>query len=425
MEIRRLIARIVPLLGVLVFSGGAWADKALDAKKLLAEPKTYVGSEVCRNCHLEHYDAWKATLHSRMLQDAKANQDAIVTALDPQAIKADLTKLQDKLKVPVDQIYIPSVDDIHYTIGSQWKQRYLVKKDGDLFIAPTQFNIETGRWVNYHEADWDKRPWLPKCGGCHATGVDLEKKTFVEPGVGCEACHGPGSHHAALPKTELFEKRATIINPGKLTAGVAVQICGSCHNRGKATQAKGASWPVGYLPGKALETYFESDSYAGGKVQDFYANEFSKGHHQQYIDWKQSAHYHEGVTCLSCHYVHQLGNPVVRGQTRQESGDNTCLSCHTMINNTGPHVIHSSAKCVACHMPRIAKSAESGDIHSHVFVALLPKDTLANPAIPNSCQTCHKHKDEDLKDLQRRYDELTARSPATSPAPAATARTDG
>jgi hypothetical protein len=60
-------------------------------------------------------------------------------------------------------------------------------------------------------------------------------------------------------------------------------------------------------------------------------------------------------------------------------------------------------------MPRIAKSAESGDIHSHVFIALLPKDTLANPNIPNSCQTCHQHKDEDLADLQRRYDELTAR----------------
>jgi hypothetical protein len=52
-------------------------------------------------------------------------------------------------------------------------------------------------------------------------------------------------------------------------------------------------------------------------------------------------------------------------------------------------------------MPRIAKSAESGDIHSHVFVTLLPKDTLENPEIPNSCQACHKHKDEDLKKLQR------------------------
>jgi formate-dependent nitrite reductase cytochrome c552 subunit len=380
----------------------------LDSKELLSQPKTYVGSEVCRTCHLEHYDAWKRTLHSRMLQDAQANQDVFITDIDPELIKADLTAIQDKLKVPVDEVHIPRVADIKYTIGSQWKQRYLIEKDGDLYIAPIQFNAESGRWKNYHEHDWDKRPWLPKCGGCHATGVDLEKKTFVEPGVGCESCHGPGSHHAALPKTEIFEKRATIINPSKLTAGVAVQICGSCHNRGKATKAK-ASWPVGYRPGKALTSYYESTSFEGGDTKHVYANEFSKGHHQQYIDWKQSAHYREGVTCLSCHFVHQLGNPVVRGQTHERSGDNTCLGCHTMVNKVGAHAIHSSAKCVACHMPRIAKSAESGDIHSHVFVALLPRDTIENPKIPNACQTCHQHKDEDLADLQRRYDELTDR----------------
>jgi len=35
-------------------------------------------------------------------------------------------------------------------------------------------------------------------------------------------------------------------------------------------------------------------------------------------------------------------------------------------------------------------------------VALLPKDTIKNPAIPNSCQTCHAHKDADLKKLQEK-----------------------
>ncbi|MCU7918363.1 MAG: hypothetical protein KZQ95_08380 [Candidatus Thiodiazotropha sp. (ex Epidulcina cf. delphinae)] len=403
---------VTSLSAILLFIGGgtaALSDTQLDSKKLLSQPKTYVGSEVCRTCHLEHYDAWKRTLHSRMLQDARTNKDVIITDIDAEIIKADLKKIEKKLKVPIEDFHILKAEDVKYTIGSQWKQRYLIERDGTLFIAPTQFNAETGRWVNYHEHDWQKRPWLKKCGGCHATGVDLERNSFTEPAIGCEACHGPGSHHAVLPKTEIFKKRATIINPSKLTPGVAVQICGACHNRGKSTKVKGSSWPVGYRPGKALTTYYRSTSFAAGDTKHVYANEFSKGHHQQYIDWKQSAHYREGVTCLSCHFVHKLGNPVVRGQTLERSGDNTCLSCHTMINRVGAHSIHSSAKCVACHMPRIAKSAESGDIHSHVFVALLPEDTLKNPKIPNSCQTCHKHKDEDLKELQQRYDELTTR----------------
>lgn len=381
-------------------------EQPVDVKAIMAEPKTFVSSDTCKMCHLEHYDSWKMTMHSRMTQDVRKNRDAIISPIDEKNIREDLAKLSKKLKVPANQIYIPKVDEIKYTIGSQWKQRFIVEKDGTLYISPVQYNADTNRWVNYHEHDWDQRPWLLKCGGCHATGVDLEKKTFSELGVACEACHGKGSWHAALPKTAVFEKRQTIINPAKLTMGVAVQICGSCHNRGKSTKVKGAGWPVGYEPGKALGAYYKSTSYAAGDAKHAYANEFSKGHHQQYIDWVQSKHYKEGVTCTSCHYVHQIGLPPTRSQTLL-AGSKQCFECHVQINDNLAHSIHSFANCVGCHMPRIAKSAESGDIHSHVFVTLLPKDTLKNPAIPNSCQTCHKHKDTDLNKLQEAYDTLT------------------
>ncbi|RJP79966.1 MAG: hypothetical protein C4522_08820 [Desulfobacteraceae bacterium] len=384
-------------------------EQEIDIKALTAQEKTFVGSDTCKMCHLEHYDSWKMTQHSRMLQDVKKNEDAIIVPIEEARIRDDLAKLGGDLKVSADKIYVPKKEEILYTIGSQWKQRYLVEKEGTLYISPIQYNADSHRWVNYHEDDWDKRPWLLKCGGCHATGVDLEKSTFVEPGVTCEACHGKGSWHAALPKTAVFEKRNTIVNPAKLTMGVAVQICGSCHNRGKSVMKKDASWSVGYEPGKALEAYFESTSFEAGDVKHVYANEFSKGHHQQYIDWRQSRHSTEGVTCTSCHYVHQLGLPPTRSQTFV-AGSKQCLQCHEMVNNNLGHSIHSFATCVGCHMPKIAKSAESGDIHSHVFVTLLPEDTLKNPKVPNSCQTCHKHKNDDLKKLQEEW-ELLARLP--------------
>ncbi len=385
-------------------------DQAVDLQAIMAQPKAYVGSQTCKKCHLEHYDSWKMTMHSRMTQDVQENRDALIVEIDEKKIREDLAKLSKKLKVPADKIYVPKVEEIKYTIGSQWKQRFIVEKDGTLYISPIQYNADTHRWVNYHEKDWDKRPWLLKCGGCHATGVDLKTMKFSEPAVACEACHGPGSWHAALPKTAVFEKRQTIVNPAKLTMGVAVQICGSCHNRGHATKYKGAGWPVGYRPGKALEAYYKSTSYVGGDVKHMYANEFSKGHHQQYIDWVQSKHYQEGVTCTSCHYVHQIGVPPTRSQTFV-AGSKQCFACHVQINKNMAHSIHSFANCVGCHMPRIAKSAESGDIHSHVFVALLPEDTLQNPKVPNSCQTCHKHKKEDLKELDSRWRAL-AKIPA-------------
>lgn len=202
----------------------ACGERPIDVTALKSKPKEYVGSDTCKLCHLEHYDSWKMTLHSRMLQDARKNQDAIVVEIDEKAIRADLAKLGAKLKVPADKIFIPKLEDIKYTIGSQWKQRYLVEKEGKLYIAPIQYNLDSHRWVNYNEDKWDKKPWILGCGGCHATGVSIAQNNFVEPGVGCEACHGKGSWHAALPKTEVFEKRQTIVNLAKLTMGVAVQI---------------------------------------------------------------------------------------------------------------------------------------------------------------------------------------------------------
>nr|WP_321259559.1 multiheme c-type cytochrome [uncultured Pseudodesulfovibrio sp.] len=394
--------------------GCTGGEPVFDVKKITSQPKNFVGSETCKTCHLEHYDSWKVTNHSRMAQDVTVNADAFIVDINLDNIKADFKLLEDKgkLKLPLNDIYFPKKEDIKYTIGNEWKQRYIIEENGILYISPIQFNTETGRWVNYHENDWKKRPWLLKCGGCHTTGTKLDldnpaNSTFTEPGVGCEACHGAGSWHVALPKTALFEKRETILNPAKMPRGTSVQVCGSCHNRGKSTMAKGSSWPVGYTPGKALEPYYTSTSYAAGDKKHMYPNEFSKGHHQQYIDWLKSEHRREGVTCTSCHSVHQLGMPTTRFQTKA-AGSASCLGCHKQQNSNMAHAIHSFANCVGCHMPRIAKSAESSDIHSHVFKTLLPSGTLENPEIPNSCQNCHRHKDANLAELQKQFELLAS-----------------
>ena len=381
----------------------------VDIEEVLSKPKTYVGSEQCQFCHLEHYDSWKTTLHSRTIQDVTQNLDALVAEINPEVIRADLKKLEKDLKVPVDQIYIPKVEEIKYTIGMQWKQGFLVEKDGKLYVAPMEYEARTNQWINYHEADWDQRPWSKYCGGCHATGLDLEKNTFVEPRVGCEACHGPGSHHVALPEKAVFDKRLTIVNPSHLPAAFRTQICGSCHSRGESTKVEGAKWPVGYQPGRALGRYFKTNNYDHKDIKSTYAEEFAKGHGHQYIEWLYSTHSMEGVTCTSCHYVHQLGVPPTQFQTKG-AGSQQCLMCHKVINENMSHSIHSFANCIGCHMPRIARSPESGDTHSHAFVTLLPEDTLKNPQVPNSCQTCHKHKDTDLATLQNLYEGFSKKS---------------
>lgn len=400
---------LIKLLVMLLIGSGVTAcgpdsgESKLDIADILSKPKTYVGSDQCQICHLEHYDSWKTTLHSRTLQDVTQNLDALVAEIDHEVIRADLKKLDKDLKVPVDEVYIPKLEEIKYTIGMQWKQGLLVERNGTLFVAPVEYDARINQWINYHEDDWEQRPWNKYCGGCHATGVDIEKNTFVEPRVGCEACHGPGSHHVALPEKAVFDKRLTIVNPSQLPTAFRTQICGSCHSRGESIKVEGAKWSVGYQPGRALGRYFKTNNYDHKDIKSTYSEQFAKGHGQQYIEWLYSRHSKEGVTCTSCHYVHQLGVPPTQFQTKG-AGSQQCMICHKVINSNLSHSIHSFANCIGCHMPRIARSPESGDTHSHMFVTLLPEDTLKNPNVPNSCQTCHKHENTDLVTLQNLYE---------------------
>jgi hypothetical protein len=108
---------------VLTACGG---EQPIDVKAITAKSQAYVGSDTCKMCHLEHYDSWKMTLHSRTLQNAQNNRDAVVVDFDPDKIRKGLGKLGGQLQVPADQIFIPKLEEIRYTIGSQWKQNYIV-----------------------------------------------------------------------------------------------------------------------------------------------------------------------------------------------------------------------------------------------------------------------------------------------------------
>jgi hypothetical protein len=366
------LTTVVVLLATVLVLAACGRERTEDVQSIMEQPKTFVGSVNCRGCHLEHYDSWKMTLHSRMLIDVRENPLAIVADMNPDLIRADLEKIQDKLKVPVEDVYIPSRDEILYVIGTQWKQRYVVQRDGTYHVAPVQYNIETKRWVNYYEDAWDERDWLVRCGGCHATGVDLPSYTFNEPSIGCEACHGPGSQHAALPRDAVFERRETIVNPAKMTAGIAVQICGSCHTRGnsKHPDYKEAGWPVG----SRREWCWSRSTPApltGRHAPPLSRLRLPFAPPAVYrLDPVQACRARRDLHVLPCRAPPGHIAPT-RFQTK-EAGSSQCLSCHTMISANRAHSIHSFGNCLGCHMPRIASTAEPNDIRSHTFDAGLP-----------------------------------------------------
>jgi len=344
---------------------------------------TFVGSDECMKCHERIFSNWKGTLHAKMMQDAKK---------DPSGILADFT-------VPT----APKVfkkEDILYTIGFQWRQRYLTKVGDEYFILPAQFNIAEGKWEETPEdKKWKERPWFKECAGCHATGVEPAKKTFKEAGIGCESCHGPGSNHVkAVPGYEIF----TIINPAKLTPPASAQICGSCHSAGKDKSGKYA-YPVDYkvTPGASLKLFFKTVS-PEKNPDKFWPSKDSKVHHQQYIDWQRSEHAKAGITCFTCHSVHE--REIMLFQTKQ-AGDELCKTCHKPIQleAKASHTIHTFGSCIGCHMPKtIPEGMYAGEGKSHSFKFIGPDMSFKYDGVkkqPNSCSGCHYHEETPLAEL--------------------------
>ncbi|MHB9094866.1 MAG: multiheme c-type cytochrome, partial [Eubacteriales bacterium] len=160
----------------------------------------YVGSERCGQCHKDYYSSWKSTYHSKMVakRDVGILKDAVINWVYDEVGNQGPTignATKDKF----------SVLDVEYVLDSKWKQRYLVRnsKTGGLQLMNKQFNTLTKQWENYGNAnDWDTM-----CITCHSTGYRLTKYDEKDPAatkwqvaelnVGCEACHGPGSKHAA------------------------------------------------------------------------------------------------------------------------------------------------------------------------------------------------------------------------------------
>jgi len=366
----------------------------LEGKFTTREGATFVGSETCKRCHERAYLDWKTSLHSRMMRDV---------SVEPLANIGDFSQPNEARPF--------NIGDVSYTLGGQWKQQY-IKREGDSFVVlPAQYLVLDGEWQLYSRDDAKKRDWFVECAGCHATGVDPAKRTFVEMGIACEACHGPGSNHVeAVPGYEI----PTITMANRLGPRLAAQICGSCHTRGRDKQGAYA-FPHDYQTAKGVGTlrlYFDEINERD-HPDHFWPSGESRASNQQYLDWKKSEHYKAGVNCITCHDTHrsqsalqavgEVPNPlvVVRSKTRM-FGDMLCRNCHTSAMYRSVHRIHSFGSCIRCHMPKVGVIGEKGDSHSHTFRFMYPQATVAAGGIdkqPNACNACHHHIDIPPEDM--------------------------
>ncbi|MFH1719853.1 MAG: cytochrome c3 family protein [Planctomycetota bacterium] len=71
------------------------------------------------------------------------------------------------------------------------------------------------------------------CLPCHTTGLNPETGHYLEEGVGCEACHGPGREAVRLVLAGKTTEHKTMIKIDRK----AVSVCERCHNPHVATES--------------------------------------------------------------------------------------------------------------------------------------------------------------------------------------------
>jgi predicted CXXCH cytochrome family protein len=355
-----------------------------------AQP-AYVGSKACATCHPGIYQRWSKTLMANVVQDPKEH---------PEAIIGDFSK--------PNPLVTFKKEDVAFTYGSKWKQRYFTKIGNDYFVFPAQWDVAakvwraygakpgTDWWVEHYPPGQMERPTGPLCDGCHSVNYNVDTHAVTEWNVGCEKCHGQGSDHAAKPSKD------NIVNPKRLDYVRANDVCIQCHSQGKplANPIAGRyfDWPVGFEPGQPLSAKWELEDHKLGETTfTHFAEGSAHKNRMQGNDFVTSLMYTRGVTCSSCHDVHgtQYQVDLIR------PGNDMCLQCHGPNSPNGPrgslaeHTHHketsAGSECVSCHMPRIAQTIADVNVRSHTFKFITPAAS-EKYKIPNGCVLCHKDK---------------------------------
>lgn len=321
--------------------------------------KGYAGSDACGECHEDVYKQWRRTPHSKMLVDAKK---------DPAAILA--TEFTDAIPF--------TTDDIVFTVGNHWVQKYITEIDGTLYVLPKYWNVPKRAWEPYSIWNWRQEPYNVHCDGCHTVGFDPETETFFEPGIGCESCHGPGEKHV-----ESDGDPGLIVNPLNLDRTTAQMICMACHTDGTDTTYNKYPFPVGYVPGDDLSKYSSDFFMPKPKSKKWYWGTMDTMERKRMYYFFQSKFYSTNRACEVCGFDRGATESKERYMSRSEY----CGTCHKdRWENLEKHSGHTEeqAGCTDCHNPQVVDEWGTYSIHDHRF-------DFSKPKMP--CSECHDEED--------------------------------
>ena len=337
---------------------------------------SYVGSQVCANCHSDIYRSYIKTSMGRSMSEirAKTLQELHLPATfyDSKLNRHYDVYSSDEKLFESEYETDPAGNDIfretlpvRWTIGAGENGiGGVVQRGNYLFEAPLALYTKPMTWAlapGYEFADYSfSRPILAGCIFCHSgranpvanTNGGYQAVPFSEVAIGCENCHGPGAKHVeAMVHDGGVDKTArAIVNPARLTPELANNICMACHELGDARILQPGKTYGDIRPGTPLDHVLSILM-----VPPTYESPPQPDHLQQYYSMTLSKCYRASgarLRCITCH------DPHVEPSEREAPAfyNKRCLTCHTdktcRLSPIKRQRTSPPDNCVGCHMPK-------------------------------------------------------------------------
>jgi len=296
---------------------------------------------------------------------------------------------------------------IDFVLGSgKQLQAFVAKNKGEGYsLIPLAWSSQKKEWVKlirYHPEVYDPQAFQPLqvidleyagCLQCHTTSITYEatpsgvKTSWVEPSVGCEACHGPGKQHKD------FHSGAEVKDPYVAKNQVPKTACIACH----ALREDFASYDK-----QSGEWYYLVN---GIEHSRFKADGTPRLPSYQQSSFELSYCYQKGnLRCNTCHNAHRDDQEKTR-----ERSLSACRQCHKDIianRDKQNHFIHAQQTCLDCHMSRLRIDLEkdwSISATNHAISIPRPRES-ALLKTRSACDQCHKESTTywQLEALERR-----------------------
>jgi tetratricopeptide (TPR) repeat protein len=337
----------------------------------------YVGSESCKDCHLEIYEAYKNSPTGRSMSRMESTN--VIEKFPQEYTVYDTAKKYYYEMVEKEGKYFQReyrfdnegnlVHDLwveaQYIIGSGSNLRmYFYDENGMFYQLPLTWYV--------HEQRWDMSPGYSEfnnvrfsrfvgemCFSCHngyMPQLDNANNRYKKPytlGIGCEACHGPGDLHVRQTSGEEIElpseNALTIVNPPKLSPQRRNDVCLQCHLEGKTWALHdGKNW-FDFRPGLLLEDH--RSVYAPSQKKKEIFRVANTGYRLFLSRCFQGSH--GTMTCDICHDSHGMIQ-----QDRKLFNRRNCLRCHPLesVPARMSRFHESRADCIRCHMNQTGKS---------------------------------------------------------------------